>query len=46
MFCVMKLMPEKKWIKNIVDLEKASKRSTKKQVEKALIEAVRKLIPK
>lgn len=42
----MKLMPEKKWIKNIVELEKASKRSTKKQVEKALIEAVRKLIPK
>jgi len=42
----MKLMSEKKWIKNIVDLEKASKKSTKKQVEKALIEAVRKLIPK
>jgi asparagine synthase (glutamine-hydrolysing) len=42
----MKLMPEKEWIKKIIELEKASKNSTKKQVEKALIEAVRKRIPK
>jgi len=42
----MKLMPEKQWIKNIVDLEKVSKRSTKKKVEKALVGAVRKRIPK
>ncbi|MBW2973482.1 hypothetical protein KY346_03765 [Candidatus Woesearchaeota archaeon] len=42
----MKLIPEKKWIKNLVELEKASKKSTKKQVEKALVEAVRKRIPK
>ena len=42
----MKLMPEKAWIKKIIELEKASKKSTKKKVEKALIEAVRKSIPK
>jgi asparagine synthase (glutamine-hydrolysing) len=42
----MKLMPEKQWIKKIVELEKASKKSTKKKVEKALIEAVKKSIPK
>ncbi len=42
----MKLVSEKKWIKKIVELEKASKRSTKKKVEKALIEAVKKSIPK
>ena len=42
----MKLLPEKQWIKNIVELEKASKKSTKKQVEKALVEAVKKRIPK
>lgn len=42
----MKLMPEKKWIQKIIDLEKASKKSTKKKVEKALVEAVKKRIPK
>ena len=42
----MNLIPEKDWIKKIIELEKASKKSTKKRVEKALIEAVRKRIPK
>ena len=42
----MKLISEKKWIKNIVELETASKRSTKKKVEKALVEAVKERIPK
>ena len=42
----MKLMPEKEWIKKIVELEKASKKSNKKQVEKELVEAVRKRMPK
>ncbi|MBD3304265.1 hypothetical protein GF343_03900 [Candidatus Woesearchaeota archaeon] len=45
MFALMKLMPEKQWIKKIVELEKASKKSSKKKVEKALVEAVKKNIP-
>jgi len=42
----MKLISEKEWIKKIVELEKASKRSTKKRVETALIKAVNTCIPK
>lgn len=40
------LMPEKEWIKYIEELEKKSEKSTKEEVKKALIEAVKKRIPK
>jgi len=42
----MALIPEKDWIKKIVKLEKESKKSTKKKVEKALVNAIQKRIPK
>jgi asparagine synthase (glutamine-hydrolysing) len=42
----MKLMPKKQWIKRIVELEKAAKKSTKAQLKKALIKAIEDRIPK
>lgn len=41
----MHLIPEKDWINKIIELEKYSKKSAKRKVEKALVEAVRKRIP-
>lgn len=41
----MRLMSEKQWIKKITDLEKAGKKSTKKQVKDALVKAVKARIP-
>ncbi len=41
----MALIPEKDWIRKIIQLEKESKKSTKKRVEKALVSAVQKSIP-
>lgn len=41
----MKLMPEKDWVKNIKKLENEGSKSTKKQVEQALVKAVQDRIP-